>query len=88
MVYVAFTFAFALACLATLEFVCMMTLDSANRALKKRVLRLERANRQLEEHVSTLESQLASADPEDGGTPDEWPEFIEDTSAGARRNQQ
>jgi hypothetical protein len=88
MVYVAFTFAFALACLATLEFVCMMTLDSANRALKKKVLRLERANGQLEEHVWALESQLASADPGDGGTLDEWPEFIEDTSARARRNQQ
>jgi hypothetical protein len=79
MIYIAFTFALALACLATLEFLCMMFLESANRDLKRRVKRLERENQELGSNITALQSQVVVSDPKAPEENEEfWPEYIED----------
>ncbi len=77
MVYLAFIFALALACLAGMEFVSLMTLETRNRQLKRRVDELERENARITENLRSAEAlleQQQSADEE------AWPEVIDDDS--------
>jgi len=77
MVYLAFIFALALACLAGMEFVFLMTIETRNRQLKRRLRELENENaslkEQLREVVAIIERQ--SNDDEEA-----WPELIDDNS--------
>jgi hypothetical protein len=78
MIYLAFIFALALACVAGMEFVCLMTMETSNRQLKRRVSELERQNSALNEKLQGLEPLLEEqleADEE------MWPELIDDHSA-------
>jgi hypothetical protein len=76
MVYLAFIFALALACLAGMEFVSLMALETRNRQLKQRLTELERENAGLREGLHSaealLEQQKIEADEE------AWPELIDD----------
>jgi uncharacterized membrane protein YccC len=77
MIYLAFIFALALACLAGMEFVSLMALETRNRQLKRRVDELERENARVTENLrsaETLLEQQQSADEE------AWPEVIDDDS--------
>jgi ABC-type bacteriocin/lantibiotic exporter with double-glycine peptidase domain len=79
MIYLAFIFALALACVAGMEFVCLMTLETRNRQLKQRITELERQNGKLTENlrsVKTLLDQNLQEDDEEA-----WPELIDDNSA-------
>jgi hypothetical protein len=79
MVIIAFTFALALACLATFEFISLMTLESANNGLKKKVRRLARENEKLVEKVRELELQkLYALKNEEPVGSEVWPEYLED----------
>ncbi|HEX8708407.1 MAG TPA: hypothetical protein VF723_09215 [Pyrinomonadaceae bacterium] len=76
MTYLAFIFALALACIAGVEFVCLMVLETGNRQLKRRVAELEGENRavrqELEKAEETLQAQAEQSE--------EWPELIDDDS--------
>jgi hypothetical protein len=77
MVYIAFVFALALACLASMEFIYLMFIESANRELKRRVRFLERQNLKLVSELKEKplwESREHSAEH----TGEAWPEYIED----------
>jgi hypothetical protein len=77
MVYLAFIFALALACLAGMEFVFLMTFETRNRQLKRRLEILENENARLQKRLSELE-ELISQDAVDAD--EVWPELIDDNS--------
>ena len=78
MIYLAFIFALALACVAGMEFVSLMTLETRNRQLKRRVDLLERENARLTESLKSAEATVEQL----RGEEDEevWPEMIDDDS--------
>ena len=79
MTYIAFTFAFGLACVAGLQFVYLMFAETANRELKRRVKTLEARCRLLKAAKEQLEAhecqvfQVAESEADDS-----WPEVIID----------
>lgn len=75
MIYLAFTFALALACVAALEYFYLMFLEARNRQIERHVSRLERQNAELLRRVRRAESELAAQFEK---TPDVWPEFVDD----------
>ncbi|HEV7375453.1 MAG TPA: hypothetical protein VGN95_12090 [Pyrinomonadaceae bacterium] len=79
MIYLAFIFALALACVAGMEFVCLMTLETRNRQLKKRISELERQNGNLTENLRGVKELLDQNLQEDDE--EAWPELIDDNSA-------
>jgi SMC interacting uncharacterized protein involved in chromosome segregation len=78
MIYLAFIFALALACVAGMEFVCLMTMETRNRQLKRRISELERQNSNLTEKLQSVESLLEQQREDDEEL---WPELIDDNSA-------
>ncbi|MDT4952928.1 MAG: hypothetical protein QOJ02_1066 [Acidobacteriota bacterium] len=78
MIYLAFIFALALACVAGMEFVCLMTMETRNRQLKRRISELERQNNNLTEKLQSVESLLEQQREDDEEL---WPELIDDNSA-------
>ncbi len=77
MVYLAFIFAFALACLAAIEFIYLMALETKTRQLKRRVAELERDRAVLTENLRHAESLLKDAE---GPDEEVWPELIDDST--------
>jgi len=75
MVYLAFIFAFALACLAAIEFIYLMALETKTRRLKRRVAELERERAILAENLRNAQS---SHDDKEGFDEETWPELIDD----------
>ena len=78
MVYMAFIFALALACLAGMEFVSLMALETRNRQLKRRVAELERLNAGISERLRSAEALVALQQEEEDE--EAWPELIDDDS--------
>lgn len=78
MVYLAFIFALALACVAGMEFISLMTLEAKNRQLQRRLTELERENARLAENLRTAESVIEQHDQLEE---EAWPELIDDDSA-------
>ena len=80
MVYLAFIFALALACVAGMEFVSLMVLDTRNRQLKRRLAQLEHENARLSASLSEM------LEREEGESVDDdlehWPELIDDERGG------
>lgn len=77
MVYIAFIFALALACVAGMEFISLMALDTRVRQLKRRVKELEADNARLSEELINAEALLTTpAEDEE----ELWPELIDDNS--------
>jgi len=79
MIYLAFVFALALACVAGMEFVCLMTLETRNRQLRQRVSELERQNTNLTENLRSVKELLDQNLQEDDE--EAWPELIDDNPA-------
>ena len=77
MVYLAFIFALALACVAGMEFIYLMGLETKNRQLKRRIAQLERDNARIKERSREAEEQLEQQRKEDE---ESWPELIDDNS--------
>jgi hypothetical protein len=77
MVYLAFVFALALACIAGMEFVSLMALETRNRQLKRRVEELERENVRIAENLRNAETVIEKQQEEDE---EAWPELIDDDS--------
>jgi hypothetical protein len=75
MVYLAFIFALALACLAGMEFVFLMTVETKNRQLKRRLELLEKENAGLHERLSEAQELIEQGM---GETEEVWPELIDD----------
>lgn len=75
--YLPFIFALALACVAGMEFVCLMSLETRNRQLKRRIGELERENAKLNENLRNVETLLDDQREEDE---EAWPELIDDNS--------
>jgi uncharacterized membrane protein YccC len=75
MIYLAFIFALALACIAGMEFVYLIGLETKNRQLKRRVKELERENRKLYENLRRAEELEEQRNDEES-----WPELIDDSS--------
>jgi hypothetical protein len=73
MVYLAFIFALALACLAGMEFIFLMTLETRNRQLKRRVDELEKESARVREMLRSSAPAL-----EQQGEEEIWPELIDD----------
>ncbi len=78
MVYLAFIFALALACVAGMEFISLMTLEAKNRQLQRRLTELERENARLAENLSSAEAIIEQHDQQEE---EAWPELIDDDSA-------
>lgn len=78
MVYLAFIFALALACLAGMEFVSLMALETRNRQLKQRVKELERENVRISDSLRNAEAMLEQQGVEEE---EAWPELIDDDPA-------
>ena len=78
MVYLAFIFALALACVAGMEFISLMTLETKNRQLQRRVAELERENATL---AGSLRSAEAVIEQHEHVEEEAWPELIDDDSA-------
>jgi uncharacterized membrane protein YccC len=77
MVYLAFIFALALACLAGMEFVFLMTIETRNRQLKRRLRELENENASLQEQLREAEAIIEQQSQDDDEV---WPELIDDNS--------
>ena len=77
MIYLTFIFALALACLAGMEFVSLMALETKNRQLKRRVEELERENARITESLRGAEALIEQQPGEDE---EAWPEVIDDDS--------
>jgi hypothetical protein len=77
MIYLAFIFALALACVAGMEFICLMSLETRNRQLKRRVSELENEKATLSTMLSNAE-QIHVQQPE--AEEEAWPELIDDNS--------
>lgn len=78
MIYLAFIFALALACIAGMEFVSLMTLETRNRQLKRRVAELERENARISESLRNAEALIEQQQDEEDE--EAWPEMIDDDS--------
>ncbi len=78
MIYLAFIFALALACIAGMEFVTLMTLETKNRLLKRRVDELERENARISESLRNAETLIEQQQEEEDE--EAWPEVIDDDS--------
>lgn len=78
MIYLAFIFALALACIAGMEFVSLMTLETRNRQLKRRVDELERENARIAESLRNAEALVEQQQDEEDE--EVWPEMIDDDS--------
>lgn len=76
MVYLVFIFALALACIAGMEFISLMSLETKNRHLKRRVKELERENARISQSLHSAEKRLQQQDAEE----ESWPELIDDSS--------
>jgi predicted nucleotidyltransferase len=79
MVYLAFIFALALACVAGMEFISLMTLETKNRQLQRRISELERENATLSDSLRGAEAVIAQHEREE--EEEAWPELIDDDSA-------
>lgn len=77
MTYLAFIFALALACVAGMEFICLMSLETGNRRLKRRVKELESENAYLTRLLSEAR-EMNETQPEIDE--EAWPELIDDSS--------
>lgn len=75
MVYLAFIFALALACLAGMEFVFLMTVETKNRQLKQRLAKLENENASLQRRLSEAQSLIEQSATD---VDEVWPELIDD----------
>ena len=78
MVYLAFIFALALACVAGMEFISLMTLEAKNRQLQRRLTELERENARLAESLRGAEAVIEQQEQLEE---EAWPELIDDDSA-------
>ncbi len=78
MVYLSFIFALALACIAGMEFISLMALETKNRQLKRRVDELERENARISESLRSAEALMEQQQPEEDE--EAWPELIDDDS--------
>jgi hypothetical protein len=78
MVYLAFIFALALACVAGMEFISLMTLEAKNRQLQRRITELERENARLAESLHSAEAVIEQQEQLEE---EAWPELIDDDSA-------
>jgi hypothetical protein len=78
MVYLAFIFALALACVAGMEFISLMTLETKNRQLQRRISELERENATLTESLRSAEAVIEQHEQVEE---EAWPELIDDDSA-------
>ena len=78
MVYLAFIFALALACVAGMEFISLMTLETKNRQLQRRVAELERDNARLAESLRGAEAVMEQQEQMEE---EAWPELIDDDPA-------
>jgi hypothetical protein len=76
-IYLVFIIALALACIAGMEFVSLMTLEARNRQLKRRVDQLERENARISENLRSAEALIGQQDEEEE---EAWPEMIDDDS--------
>lgn len=77
MVYLAFIFALALACVAGMEFISLMTLEAKNRQLQRRLSELERENARLTDNLRSAEAVMAEREQAEE---EAWPELIDDDS--------
>jgi uncharacterized membrane protein YccC len=78
MIYLAFIFALALACIAGMEFVSLMALETRNRQLKRRVGELERENARISESLREANAWIEERQHEE--VEEVWPELIDDDS--------
>ena len=79
MIYVIFTFAFALVCFAGLEFIYLMIMEKTNRELRRRIKVAESRNRRLNSELNLLKVEHESRDERVNVDQDEqWPEVISD----------
>ena len=78
MVYLAFIFALALACVAGMEFISLMTLEAKNRQLQRRLADLERENARLAESLHSAEAVIEQHEQVE--EEETWPELIDDDS--------
>jgi predicted nucleotidyltransferase len=78
MVYLSFIFALALACIAGMEFISLMALETKNRQLKRRVDELERENARISESLRSAEALIEQQQLEEDE--EAWPELIDDDS--------
>lgn len=75
MIYLLLIFALALACLAGMEFVALMVMETKTRQLKRRVHELERENKRLRANLQSAETTLEELREKDE---EAWPELIDD----------
>lgn len=78
MIYLSFIFALALACIAGMEFISLMALETKNRQLKRRVSELERENANVSESLKEARRLLEQDKYEE--VEEAWPELIDDDS--------
>jgi predicted nucleotidyltransferase len=78
MVYLSFIFALALACIAGMEFISLMALETKNRQLKRRVDELERENARISESLRSAQALIEQQQLEEDE--EAWPELIDDDS--------
>jgi hypothetical protein len=79
MIYVLFTFAFALVCFAGLEFIYLMIMEKTNRELRRRIKVVESRNRRLNSELNLLKVENESRDERVNFDQNEqWPEVISD----------
>ena len=78
MVYLSFIFALALACIAGMEFISLMALETKNRQLKRRIEELERENARIAESLRSAEVMIEQQQLEEDE--EAWPELIDDDS--------
>lgn len=77
MIYLIFIFALALACLAGMEFIALMMMETRTRQLKRRVAELERENRRVAECLRNAETVIEELREKEE---EAWPELINDDS--------
>ncbi len=77
MIYLILIFALALACLAGMEFVALMSMEARMRQLKRRAAELERENKRLSENLREAEIAVEELRGKDEEL---WPELINDDS--------
>jgi hypothetical protein len=79
MIYVLFTFTFALVCFAGLEFIYLMIMEKANRKLRRRIRIVESRNHRLDSELNLLQVEHEMRDEKVNVDQDEhWPEVISD----------
>jgi hypothetical protein len=77
MIYIILIFALALACIAGMEFVALMVMETRMRQLKRRAAELERENKRLSENLREAEIAVEELREKDEEL---WPELINDDS--------